>query len=56
MLLSFSNTLPNFKGHIDEMLPETPNIFVIVYLDDIFMNNEDQVSHLSMPFDGFLKN
>lgn len=36
-----SNIPVNFQGHINKMLTEKSNIFVIIYLDKIFIYIED---------------
>ena len=37
MLFGLSNTPANFKGYINKILAKKLNIFVIVYLNDIFI-------------------
>ena len=42
MLFRLSNAPTSFKVYINKILVEKLNIFVIVYLNDIFIYNEDQ--------------
>ena len=42
MPFGLSNTPASFQGYINRILAEKLNIFVIVYLDDIFIYTEDQ--------------
>ena len=42
MPFRLSNTLASFQGYINKILAEKLDIFVIVYLDDIFIYTEDQ--------------
>ena len=42
MLFGLSNILVSFQSYINKILTEKLNIFVIVYLDDIFIYSEDQ--------------
>ena len=42
ILFGLSNALASFQGYINKILAEKLNIFVIVYLDDIFISTEDQ--------------
>ena len=42
MLFGLSNTPASFQSYINKILAEKLNIFVIVYLDDIFIYTEDQ--------------
>ena len=42
MLFGLSNTPASFQGYINKILVEKLDIFVIVYLDDIFIYIEDQ--------------
>lgn len=37
MSFKLSNTLVSFQGYINKILAKKFNIFVIVYLDDIFI-------------------
>ena len=41
MLFRLSNTPKNFQDYINKILVEKLNIFVMVYLDDIFTFTED---------------
>ena len=41
MLFGLSHTLANFQGYIDKILAEKLDIFVIIYLDDIFIYIKD---------------
>ena len=36
------NVPANFQGYINKILAEKLDIFVIIYLDDIFIYTEDQ--------------
>ncbi len=40
MLFGFFNAPASFQGYINKILAEKLDIFVIVYLDDILINNE----------------
>ena len=42
MFFGLSNTLVSFQGYINKILAKKLNIFVIVYLDNIFIYIEDQ--------------
>ena len=42
MSFGLSNALASFQGYINTILSEKLDIFVIVYLDDIFIYTEDQ--------------
>ena len=42
MLFGLSNALASFQGYINKILIEKLDIFVIVYLDNIFIYTEDQ--------------
>ena len=42
MLFGLSNAPASFQGYIDKILAEKLDIFLIVYLDDIFIYTEDQ--------------
>ena len=42
MPFGLSNALANFQNYINKILLENLDIFVIVYLDNIFIYNEDQ--------------
>ena len=42
MPFGLSNALASFQGYINKILAEKLDIFVIVYLDDIFIYTEDQ--------------
>ena len=37
MLFGLSNVPPNFQGYINKILAKKLNIFVVVYLNDIFI-------------------
>ena len=43
MRFKLLNTLANFQGYINKILTKKLNIFVIIYLNDIFIytNNQD---------------
>lgn len=41
MSFGLSNTLENFWGYISKILAEKPDIFIIVYLEDIFIYTKD---------------
>ena len=41
MPFSFSNTPATFQGYVNKILAEKLDVFVIVYLDDILIYNED---------------
>ena len=41
MFLVLSNALVSFQGYINKILVKKPNIFIIVYLDNIFIYIED---------------
>ena len=41
MSFSLSNAPASFQGYINKILAKKLNIFVIVYLDDIFIYTED---------------
>ena len=41
MPFKLSNTLASFQGYINKILAEKLDIFIIVYLDDIFIYIED---------------
>ena len=41
MLFGLSNALASFQDYINKILAEKLNIFVIVYLDDIFIYTKD---------------
>ena len=38
---SLSNIPTNFQGYINKILPEKLDIFIVVYLDDIFIYTKD---------------
>ena len=42
MFFSLFNTLASFQDYINKILAEKFDIFIIVYLDDIFIYIEDQ--------------
>ena len=42
MFFGFSSTLLSFEGYINKILAKKLNIFVIVYLDDIFIYTKNQ--------------
>ena len=42
MPFGLSNAPASFQGYINKILAEKLNIFVIVYLDNIFIYTEDQ--------------
>ena len=42
MLFKLSNAPASFQGYINKILAERLDIFVIVYLDDIFIYTKDQ--------------
>ena len=42
MPFGLSNTPASFQGYINKILAEKLNIFIIVYLDDIFIYTENQ--------------
>lgn len=44
------------QGYINNILFKKPNIFNIVYLNNIFIYIETQAIHRLMRFNGFLKN
>ena len=56
MPFKLSNTLVYFQSYINKILANKFNIFVIVYLDDIFIYIKDKVNPLSMLFNWFSKN
>lgn len=41
MLFGFSNVLASFQSYINKILIGKLNIFVIMYLDDIFIYSRD---------------
>ena len=41
MLFGLSNALASFQGYINKILVKKLNIFIIVYLDDIFIYTKD---------------
>lgn len=41
MSFSPSNVLASFQSYINKILAEKPNIFIIAYLDDIFIFIKD---------------
>ena len=41
MLFGLSNTLTSFQKYINKILAEKLNIFIIVYLDNIFIYTKD---------------
>ncbi len=41
MPFSLSNASVSFQGYINKILAKKPNIFVVVYLDDILIYTED---------------
>ena len=41
MSFALSNTLTSFQSYINKILTEKLNIFIIIYLDDIFIYIED---------------
>lgn len=41
MLFGLSNIQKNFQGYINKILAKKLDIFVIIYLDDIFINIKD---------------
>ena len=41
MFFGLSNGLPNFQDYINKILAEKLDIFVIIYLDDIFIYTKD---------------
>ena len=41
MLFELSNILASFQGHINKILAKKLDIFVIIYLDDIFIYTKD---------------
>ena len=41
MFFGLSNTLASFQGYINKILAKKLDIFVIVYLDNIFIYTED---------------
>ena len=41
MSFGLTNTLASFQGYINKILAEKLDIFVIVYLDDIFIYTDD---------------
>ena len=45
MFFKLFNTLVNFQSYINKILDKKLNIFIIIYLDDIFIytKNPDQV-------------
>ena len=42
MPFRLSNALASFQGYIKKILAEKLNMFIIVYLDNILIYNEDQ--------------
>ena len=42
MLFELSNASASFQGYINKILAEKLNIFVLVYLNDIFIYTKDQ--------------
>ena len=42
MFFGLSNVPASFQGYINKILAEKLYIFIIVYLDDIFIYNKDQ--------------
>ena len=42
MPFGLSNTPASFKSYINQILAEKPNVFVIVYLDDILIYTKDE--------------
>ena len=42
MLFGLTNALATFQGYINKILVEKLNVFVIVYLDDIFIYTKDE--------------
>ncbi len=42
MLFGLTNALATFQGYINKILVKKLDIFVIVYLDDIFINIENK--------------
>ena len=42
MLFGLSNAPASFEGYINKIRAEKLNIFIIVYLDDIFIYTKDQ--------------
>ena len=42
MPFGLSNALASFQGYINKILAKKLDIFVIMYLDDIFIYTEDQ--------------
>lgn len=43
MFFDFLNALANFEDYINNILAEKLDIFVIAYLDDIFINTKDLI-------------
>ncbi len=43
MLFGLSNALPRFQSYINNIFTEKLNIFIIVYLDNILIYNEDLI-------------
>lgn len=41
MLFSLSNVPASFQGYINKILAKKPDIFVSIYLDDIFIYTKD---------------
>ena len=56
MLFGLFNAPASFQSYTNKILAKKLNIFVIVYLDDIFIYTKNQAKLTSMPFDGFSKN
>lgn len=52
LLFKLCNGLTSFQNYINKMLAKKLDIFVIVYLDDIFIYIEDQASITWRLFDG----
>ena len=42
MLFGLTNAPATFQGYINKILAEKLNVFVIVYLDNIFIYTEDE--------------
>ena len=42
ILFGLFNPLASFQGYINKILPEQLNVFVIVYLDDLFIYTKDE--------------
>ena len=53
MLFGLTNILATFQGYINKILVKKLNVFVIVYLDDIFIYTKIKEKNISKPFDSY---